>query len=580
MTQGGDPKKTAPGALDAYHREESPQAASLLVEMVGAEGRRPDELAWALQKRDLAQELFLLAPFLVGAALEVAGMRLPDLVMGAYVFLLGPVLALRLLWRPLRGRFEDGPTALLRDVAFLGASLVQSAVVTLGVAVLVHFAAGFFLQELGLPRGLAVEAASLATWVLLAPYLFVRALAANLVEREFEGRVLASLSAEEMAESGRPLGALELWGSRLRTLFRASLPALLGTLPVALLLGLGSFPGGRMLATLGMVLGWGLGGAQLFRGFFYAALGDQARRLLEARAPEPGATGAAPGRELRVTPGDRAWALARVPGELLTTVGSALVGVGLFFGIAALGKALGVSRTAYQAFALGGSLLAASPFLARRFLRERERERERDSERSLDEVREKAPEEALDEARGEEALPASPALLAASLPACLAAAGTVFLMRTAVSFLGFMGLVTVVQSLGLLILGLEGTSRLWARGVRRCLAPGNRPASPRSLLARTREGGTAWRRASILVAGAWGIGLVLLEWARAMGHTQGDLAFVLLLLLPGWIGGQFLLRSHLHEELEEEAPGPLPLPGAARVSDLTDPGEPPGGLPV
>lgn len=551
-----DAKKLPVACLDGHHLEESPAPSSLLTELVSETGRSPDEVAWELQRADLGRELLLLSPLVGFFLVESLGLALSPAYFLFYLLGILPVLALRLVWGPLRYREETGVTQTLGDLAFLGAALVQSYWITFAGVGLVATVVANLLTGAGLPMRFVQPLLLLLTFGVGAPYLFNRVLAASLVEREMEAELLRELPGghgEEVPEASNPLGTGALWLGRLRTTFRAGVLAFLGYLPVLGLQLLGMPLGDHPGAGLWMLTWSGLAGFQVFRGFFYAAMGERARYLLERPGRPSGAAvpalppGSAPGEEGhgelvsssgQGDPGDLAWARAREPAEIThafgVSLGAGLASVGGLLALATLGAGKGV------ALALGSALALAlvSPFLGRRYLATRE------------------------PGRGGDELPALPTrggLFLASLPAALVLAGVLLVFQAvspAIWAFSQVPLLSLVFQFGLGVFLLEGVARTWAWGLARSLPAALRPARPRSLARLTQEGGTAWRRATVVGTGTWALGYSLvMAYATWIGPYNGDVAFLPCLFLPLAMGFQVLLRSHLHEQLAEEEGG-------------------------
>jgi hypothetical protein len=141
------------------------------VGVVSAAGRRPDEVAWELQRSALGKEVLLMMPMLLPILLNWMGLRTPDLALPLYMLGLWSALSLRLMWEPLRGEREEGIAETLKDLMFQAASFIQAFFFSMAVAVPLFAVLQECLLYLNLGRGPSELAGMLLSEFLVIPFV-------------------------------------------------------------------------------------------------------------------------------------------------------------------------------------------------------------------------------------------------------------------------------------------------------------------------------------------------------------------------------------------------------------------------
>ncbi len=271
-------KKVIP---DSQDREEVSASSRPMLELVAANGRTPDEVAWELQKVNVLREIALYLPL---GCLAVINRFFPSDAAGilTLLYLLTfPLTFLRLIWAPLRGQTPKGVWAVVQDYLFLAAALLgavfETGLLFLGLAgVLVSVGIMKPLLQ-SAPAGFVVGGAT----ILGVSLRFRDALASSLAERDLEGQIEAGLS--EGFEEWDALSTAEIGTSSMRSIFRGLLFAFFGFLPSffwPVVAPPGKVPAG--ILSFAIVMGL-LGLHQTVRGLFYAAMGERTKSLLRER---------------------------------------------------------------------------------------------------------------------------------------------------------------------------------------------------------------------------------------------------------------------------------------------------------
>jgi hypothetical protein len=546
-----DPKKLAPDLLDSHHHEENPAGVGLLVELVTAAGRRPDEVAWELQIRDLPSELALLAPMLFIMLLSSFGLRGESGLLLVYVFGLWPALAYRLLWAPLRGRRATNTQGIVHDLVFVAASFLQSLFFAIPATLALGAGTIWVLHFFWIGNNIGPIFALALGWFILLPHFLSKGLALNLVEREME-EVTAALPPGSLEETESSLGAVSLWACRLRTLFRASMIALIGYLPHLFLLEILDWRY-RHIPSFTWIFPVAMGGLalhHLVRGFFYTAMADRTRTLLKKREasmaeaslllPEPKTSSLGRGEDLtpvtsppqtQPNPRDLAWREMRHPLSLLASLGTGILGITLLFGLVAGLKALGTPTL----WALVPLVALLTPTWG---------------------VAQVGTDRSTNISPGSRLLTALPISLftLAVLAAFSWAATPIFRF-----FDG--GPVATTLAITLSLLAMELGARVWAWSIARVL-PGKKRIPVFSCTQDTLDAtGETWRRGLILSAGTWGLGILFLAFLERMGlqlwrPSFGWVTAMAIVGFPSAMGVQVLLKSYLAEALELEGEPP------------------------
>lgn len=588
-------KKLPPGQGDGHDREELSEGADLLVEMVTAAGRAPDQVAWDLQLQHWRDELFVCLPLLLWMVMDVFRLRPPEWPFLLYFFLLWPALTLRVFWNPLRGRRGESVVETLQDLAYLWSTLLPTVIGTYLACLPFWWVGVQVLSALGADRDFQSFVSFLAVSTLLAPPVAGRLLAGSLVDRELEGRdsrklpawVLEDLAGEASGPEEGPWEHLrEGLGSRLRTLFRSAIPWLVAAFPLFWReMGYGRLlPGGSRVEVLWIFVFFWIGGLHMTRGAFYAAMAEETRRQLLGRStvpalpgpegtrddenrpsrgeepqqsdagallvPEGTGSGSVPGKAQSPALGNpgQTWKDLRSPRELATMLSLASLGA-LAFGLVVNGSWL--FGAPWQLSWGLASLLVALVLGVVVILRELPELEERHSG-------------------------IGPVLGPTVVPSVLLVAASV-LVRAGLGTHGiFPGLASIVVG----VLLTEAAMRRWSRAAV-ALAAGERPdagglgslPSPSRLLG---EMEVSWRRAAVLGAGAWLLGywVAQLCWragAFSSWHQFMQWRTVGMVVLPALVGGQFLLRSHLRALRAEGSPSALPA-GSSPPGDRDLPG--------